>query len=137
MVLFQPRLPLRRVLERNDFRPIVRHRASVRSRPTRHDVRVSAGDDRIVDNKAEHRYELWRGSTLAGHIDYRDEPGAIVLIHTEVDPQFEGHGLGSALVRGALDDIRARGLRLVPVCPFVRTYLERHPEDRELTRPRE
>jgi predicted GNAT family acetyltransferase len=56
----------------------------------------------------------------------------IVLVHTEVAASAEGHGLGSRLVAGALDDIRARGLRLVPVCPFVTAYLRRHPEQQDL-----
>jgi len=71
--------------------------------------------------------ELWLGATCAGFIDYLSEPGTILLIHTEVDPTFDGQGLGGRLVAGALDDLGARGLKLVPLCPFVRTYL-RHPE---------
>ena len=61
----------------------------------------------------------------------------IVLVHTEVAPAVEGRGVGSRLVSAALDDIRARGLRLVPICPFVRAYLGRHPEYADLlARPR-
>ncbi len=56
----------------------------------------------------------------------------IVLVHTEVAPTEEGQGTGSRLVRDALDDIRARGLRVAPVCPFVAAYLRRHPEQRDL-----
>lgn len=56
----------------------------------------------------------------------------IVLVHTEVAPAVEGRGVGSRLVSAALDDIRARGLRLVPICPFVRAYLGRHPEHGDL-----
>lgn len=59
----------------------------------------------------------------------------MVLIHTEVDPAFEGRGLATKLIAGAIQDIRARGLKLVPVCPFVRAYLRRHPEDRDLGVP--
>jgi predicted GNAT family acetyltransferase len=86
----------------------------------------------VTDNARRRRYELSADGALAGFITYRTEPGAVVLMHTEVDPQFEGRGLGSRLVRGALDDIRARGVKVVPVCPFVRAYLERHPEQRDL-----
>jgi predicted GNAT family acetyltransferase len=93
-------------------------------------------DIRVVDNTERRRYELWLGDEQAGYIAYREEPGAVVLIHTEIDPKYEGHGLGSQLVRGALDDIRRRGLRLVPVCPFVRAYLQRHPEQRDLVSDR-
>jgi uncharacterized protein len=61
----------------------------------------------------------------------------IVLVHTEVVPAVEGRGVASRLVSAALDDIRARGLRVVPICPFVRHYLGRHPEYGDLlVRPR-
>jgi uncharacterized protein len=58
-----------------------------------------------------------------------------VLVHTDVAPSAEGQGIGSRLVAGALDDIRSRGLRVVPVCPFVTAYLRRHPEQRDLVVP--
>ena len=89
-------------------------------------------DVRVVDNPEQQRYELWLGATRAGLIQYRCEPGTIVLVHTEVDPAFEGQGLGARLVAGALDDLRARGRRLVAVCPFVRAYLRHHPEYADL-----
>jgi uncharacterized protein len=89
-------------------------------------------DVRVVDNPADERYELWVGDTRAGEIVYRLRPDSITLVHTEVSEDFEGHGLGSTLVAGALDDIRRRGLRLTPICPFVRSYLERHPEHADL-----
>jgi predicted GNAT family acetyltransferase len=89
----------------------------------------------VVDNPSELRYELRRGPDLVGQIRYAIEPGLVVLIHTEVAEAVEGQGLGSVLVRGALDDIRARGLRVAPVCPFVLSYLERHPEYADLVEP--
>jgi uncharacterized protein len=82
----------------------------------------------VRDNTAELRYEARVDGRLAGEIRYRTEPGVIVLVHTDVAPSAEGHGVGSRLVVGALTDIRARGLRVVPVCPFVAAYLRRHPE---------
>ncbi len=82
----------------------------------------------VSDNPAELRYELKRGDEVLGFIRYRFEPDAVVLVHTDVDPAYEGQGLGSMLVAGALDDLRRRGLRVVPFCPFVRDYLRRHPE---------
>jgi predicted GNAT family acetyltransferase len=95
-------------------------------------------DARVVDNAEEQRYEIWLGDQRAGVIEYESQPGRVVLIHTEVDPAFEGRGLGARLVEGALDDIRSRGLKLIPVCPFVRRYLRRHPENWDLVeRPRE
>jgi hypothetical protein len=77
-------------------------------------------DPRVVDNPEQRRYELWLGATCAGFIDYRSEPA------------FEGQGLGGRLVGGALDDLGGRDLKLVPLCPFVRTYLRRHPEYADL-----
>ena len=85
---------------------------------------------RISDNAAELRYELHDDGELVGEIRYRKVPGGYALVHTEVEPKR--HGLGTALVQGALDDMRARGLRVVPVCPFVITYIRRHPEYADL-----
>jgi uncharacterized protein len=82
----------------------------------------------VRDDPDELRYELLIDGTMAGEILYRLRSDAIVLVHTQIAPQFEGQGLGSKLVAGALADIRARGLRPVAVCPFVRAYLQRHPE---------
>jgi predicted GNAT family acetyltransferase len=86
----------------------------------------------VRDNPDELRYEILRDGELLGEIRYRTEPGVITLVHTEVMPAAEGQGVGSRLVAGALDDIRERGLRLVPVCRFVRAYLARHPEQGDL-----
>ena len=86
----------------------------------------------VRDNPTELRYELLDGDTVIGLIRYRLEPGAVALIHTEIEPAHEGQGLGSELVKGALDDLRGRGLRLVPICPYVRSWLERHPEYADL-----
>ncbi|HEV8462427.1 MAG TPA: GNAT family N-acetyltransferase [Gaiellaceae bacterium] len=82
----------------------------------------------VRDNPDELRYELVDGDTVVGLIRYRREPGALALVHTEIDPAHEGRGLGSVLVQGALDDLRERGLKLIPICPYVRTWLGRHPE---------
>lgn len=87
---------------------------------------------RVVDNPAELRYDLWVDDMRAGYIAYRREPGAVVLVHTDVDPRYEGEGLGSKLVAGALDDLRRRQLGVVPLCPFVAAYLRRHPEQGDL-----
>jgi uncharacterized protein len=89
-------------------------------------------DLRVVDNPEELRYELWVGATRAGFIEYRSEPGAILLVHTEVDPAFEGQGLGARLVAGTLNDLRARDVKVVALCPFVRAYLRHHREYADL-----
>jgi predicted GNAT family acetyltransferase len=86
----------------------------------------------VQDNPDEQRYELLVDGSLLGSLQYRPRPGAVALIHTEVSPSLEGRGLGARLVAGALDDIRARGLQVVPICPFVRAYIRRHPDDADL-----
>ena len=90
---------------------------------------------RVVDNPAGRRYELWVGESLAGLIHYRPRPGSLAFIHTEVYPEFEGHGLGGRLVADALDDVRDRGLQVVPICPFTTSYIQRHPEYADLVVP--
>jgi predicted GNAT family acetyltransferase len=85
----------------------------------------------VHDNARERRYEARLGGKVVGVISYAADPGLpglLTLTHTEVDPAVEGKGVGSRLVAGALEDIRRRGLSFVPVCPFVRAYLRRHPE---------
>ena len=92
----------------------------------------AATEPRVADNPRASRYELWVGATRVGLIEYRSQPGVVFLVHTEVDPAFAGQGLGERLVAGALADLRARGLKLVPICPFVRAYLRRHPDQADL-----
>lgn len=86
----------------------------------------------MIDSPPELEYRLLVGDRQAGVLRYGRKEGRLVLHHTEVDQSVEGHGLGSKLVAGALDDIRARGLTIVPLCPFVRSYLKRHPEYADL-----
>lgn len=78
------------------------------------------------------RYEVTVDGELAGFAEYRDVDGSRVFTHTEVFDAFEGDGVGSALVRGALEAVRARGGRLVALCPFVAAHIERHPEHADL-----
>jgi len=82
---------------------------------------------RVADNQAEQRYDVFVDDEPAGFAAYRLEPGRIVFTHTEIDDAFEGQGVGSALAAAALDDARARGLRVVPQCPFIAGYIDRHP----------
>ena len=97
---------------------------------------MSVGSAQIAvrDNPDELRYELVVDGNVAGEILYRLLPDAVALVHTQVAPKREGSGLGGRLVAGALDDIRARGLHVIPICPFVRSYIRRHPEYAELIR---
>ena len=81
----------------------------------------------VHDNSARHRFELeGDGHTAVAY--YQLAPGVITFTHTEVPPPLEGHGIGSALVRGALEAARARGLKVVAKCPFVSAYIAKHPK---------
>ena len=82
----------------------------------------------ITDNPDQHRYEIRVDDELAGFVQYRRRPGLIAFIHTEIDQRFEGQGLGSELIRGALDAARSEGIAVLPFCPFVNSFIERHPE---------
>lgn len=85
---------------------------------------------------ARSRYELVADDdTRVGLLDYREEAGVVTMWHTEVDPGHGGQGYGGILVKGALDDVRARGLKVRPTCPFVVRYIERHPEQSDLLAP--
>jgi predicted GNAT family acetyltransferase len=88
----------------------------------------------VTDNPDERRYEAHLDGELAGFAEYRDAPGRRIFTHTEVADEFEGHGVGGALAAGALDDVRGRGLAVVPRCPFIAGYIERHPEYADLVR---
>ena len=86
----------------------------------------------ITDATARDRYEAHLDGELAGVLEYKVTHGRIALIHTEVLPVHEGRGVGSALVRFALDDARSRGLRVIATCPYVKDYLKRHPADDDI-----
>jgi uncharacterized protein len=87
---------------------------------------------RVVDNPDKERFEIYLGDSLAGFLVYDQAPGRITLIHTEINPNFNGHGLGGRLVSQALDTARQRGLAVVPLCPFVRRYIGQHQEYADL-----
>lgn len=82
----------------------------------------------VADNPDESRYEIRVNDELAGFSQYRRRSQALAFIHTEVDDRFEGQGLAGQLISFALDDARDRGLAVLPFCPFVKGYIERHPE---------
>ena len=83
---------------------------------------------RVVDNAAAHRYEILLDEQLAGFIQYGLSGDRITMFHTEVAEEHENEGVGSILVREALDDTRAKGRTLRPLCPFVAAFVRRHPE---------
>ncbi|MFC7545293.1 GNAT family N-acetyltransferase [Plantactinospora sp. GCM10030261] len=86
----------------------------------------------VEDNPARNRFEILVDGGLAGFAAYRQRPGVVIFTHTEVDSAYEGKGVGSALARSALDQVRTRGDRVVARCPFIAGYVERHPEYRDL-----
>lgn len=85
----------------------------------------------VVDNRLKERFELEAEGHVA-YAQYRLRNGQITFIHTIVPPELEGRGVGSALARFALDVSAERGLKVVPKCPFIRGYIERHPEYQKL-----
>ncbi|WP_300683005.1 GNAT family N-acetyltransferase [Nocardioides sp.] len=82
----------------------------------------------VRDNPAENRYEVFKDGQLAGFSTYTLSRDVIIFLHTETDPAYAGQGLGSALARGLLDDVRRRGLAVVPLCPFIKGWIDKHPD---------
>lgn len=82
----------------------------------------------ITDVPSASRFEITVDGVLAGHADYHDGPGGRAFTHTEIFDEFEGQGLASQLIRYALDEARAAKRKVLPFCPFVREYIERHPD---------
>jgi predicted GNAT family acetyltransferase len=92
-------------------------------------------DVEVTDNPEQSRYEAGVDGELAGYSEYHLTRSSIVFTHTLVFDEFEGHGVGSALARKALDDVRAKGERdVVPVCPFFHGFIDVHPEYADLVR---
>ena len=86
----------------------------------------------VTDHPEADRYELHDGDTLIGVAAYHLRDGALVFTHTEVSDDYEGQGAGSQLAREALDDARRRGLRVVARCPFIASWIKRHPDYADL-----
>ena len=85
--------------------------------------------ERVVrDNEAEQRFEIWVDGQLAGFAHYEPAGTDYAFTHTEIDDRYEGQGLGSALVSSILETMREAGVKVLPYCPFVRGYIDRHPE---------
>lgn len=88
----------------------------------------SPGPSDVLDNAAEHRFEL----TIDGHLAelvYRLDDDRLVLVHTGVPEALGGRGIGGTLVEAAIERAKGDGLTIVPNCPFARRWLERHPDD--------
>ena len=85
-------------------------------------------DQAVRDNAEARRFEIWVGGEPAGYAKYQWMDGDLAITHTEIDDRFEGQGLGSALARSVLDSLRESGTKVLPYCPFLRSYIDRHPE---------
>lgn len=82
----------------------------------------------ITDAAERRRFEAHVDGTMAGFAEYIRTPDLVVYPHTVVDDDYEGQGIGAALARAALDDARERGIRVLATCPFIHSWMERHPE---------
>jgi uncharacterized protein len=87
-----------------------------------------AGRIDVADARDRERYELSIDGEIVGYSAYRARPGLIAFVHTEVDERLQGRGLADRLIRFALEDARTRGLAVLPFCPFVKGFIERHRE---------
>ena len=92
-------------------------------------------DIEVVDRTDQHRFEILVDGDVAGFAEYRSGAGRRAFVHTVVDERYGGQGLGSKLVRGALDATRAEALAVEPFCPFVRSYIAGHDEYVDLVPP--
>lgn len=86
----------------------------------------------VRDNPDLNRYEILDGDAVGAFLQYEPHGSVVDFVHTETVGGHEGRGLGSALVRGALDDARRRGWQVRPFCPFVRAYIAKRPEYHDL-----
>ena len=84
-------------------------------------------DPTVVNEPDASRYAVSIDGRVVGFAAYRLLPGRVVFVHTEIDGDVEGRGVGSRLARAALDDVIGRGLQITPLCPFIAGYVSRHP----------
>ncbi|MFI7649851.1 GNAT family N-acetyltransferase [Micromonospora sp. NPDC049460] len=89
----------------------------------------------VEDNPAKRRFEILVDDALAGFTAYLPRGEVLVFTHTEVDPKFQNMGVGATLVRDTLDQLRERGTGVVPRCPFMAAFIDRHPEYADLVVP--
>ena len=92
---------------------------------------MASGTD-VTNNADQHRYEARVDGNLAGWVDYQLTTELVVITHTEVDPSYEGQGIGSALARATLEDVDDQGRKALVICPFITSWIRRHPEYRNV-----
>jgi predicted GNAT family acetyltransferase len=90
------------------------------------------GETTVRDNAESTRYELWAGDTMISFADYTRSGDVLTVPHVETRPDLRGHGNADRLMKGMLDDLRSRGLRIRPTCPHALEYLRDHPEQSDL-----
>mgnify|MGYP005815553087 CR=1 FL=1 len=83
----------------------------------------------VRDDPDRHRYEILVDGRVAGFAAYHVRGGRYFFVHTEIADEFEGQGLGSQLARAALDDVRTKSALVVPLCPFIAAWIDKHPDD--------
>ena len=96
---------------------------------------TQAQDRTVRDNAEKHRFEIDLGDGSFAIAQYTLPAGKIMFTHTEVPPEHEGQGLGTLLIRTALESARERGLKVIPICPFFAAYIKKHPEEQDLLDP--
>ena len=89
----------------------------------------------VRDNPERHRFEIDLGDGTFAIAEYTLRPGKIMFTHTEVPEAHEGKGIGTTLIRFALDAARDRGLKVIPICPFFAAYMQKHGEVQDLLDP--
>jgi len=92
------------------------------------------GDEAVTNNPEAGRYEFRVDGRLAGFASYVLHDAKVVFTHTQIEPAFEGQGIGSRLAKAALDDVRAHHQAATPRCPFIAAYIQRHPEYADLVK---
>ncbi len=86
----------------------------------------------VVDNPELGRFEIHVGDTLAGFTEYRPRGDRYAFVHSEIGDEFGGRGLASRLIKDTLDEMRTRAIAVLPYCPFVKRYIQRHADYQDL-----
>jgi predicted GNAT family acetyltransferase len=88
----------------------------------------------VTDNPERHRYEIYVDGELAGFTMFTLDGDVAIMPHTKIDPEYKGQGLATTLIGAALDDLREREVTVVARCPFVREFVEKHPEYQDMVK---